>query len=77
INRDLYTTESARLLDQANDSAKELVQQGEATQETIDSVLKELNQAIMQLVARGDKEELRNVIIQAKSIDREIYTAES
>ncbi|HHZ8018019.1 TPA: hypothetical protein ACWMCB_002596 [Enterococcus faecalis] len=77
INRELYTTDSARQLDQANDSAKELVQQGEATQETIDSVLKELNQAIMQLVARGDKEVLRNVVNQAKSIDREIYTAES
>lgn len=77
INRELYTTDSARQLDQANDSAKELVHQGEATQETIDSVLKELNQAIMQLVARGDKEVLRNVVNQAKSIDREIYTAES
>ncbi|MBE9855097.1 hypothetical protein G8B32_10750 [Enterococcus faecalis] len=77
IQRENYTTASAQRLDQAYEQATALIQEGEATQERIDEVLNQLNQAIMHLVERGEKAALQAIIDQAKSVDRACYTAES
>lgn len=77
IDRSLYTTGSVALLDQAASHAERILADGNSSQSIVDDAATQLQQAVDQLVKRGDKTPLYALVTTANAIDRELYTEES
>ena len=77
INKEDYTSKSIEVLEIALDKAKEIVNSTEATQELIDEITKELNDALDNIVALNEYKELENLLEKANKLKVYIYTKDS
>ena len=77
INKEEYTTTSIKILNEAIDKAKKVIDSNEATQELIDEVTKELNDKINNLVALDEYKGLEKLLQEAKELDIYMYTKNS
>jgi len=79
LNKEDYTAESWKRLEEALKEAEKVMANAKATQKTVDNAKDKLNRAIRELKAKKEvkKDELENLIRKAKELNEEDYTKES
>ncbi len=76
INREEYTKETLKTLDEAVKEAKEVLVNANATQEEVEEALKEINEAMRDLT-KIESGLLRELIVKIKAMDMAKYVEES
>lgn len=77
INNGNYTTETLNIVNEKLVSAKELANNENATQSDVDTMTKELNDAVTALKVIVNTDNLTAKIAEAKNINKDIYTNDS